>query len=251
MDEPAQDAAVTLRPILVFRSKIARPARREAHESPSVLKQYDNIRQFAAERGLAMAPFLIIVRTPAHYRPQHDRRLLDAIEHAQAHRELLVLDDVFRLVDCRDHKVALREILELTAKAKAPVYSVLHRQLLGKMRLPFVRAQIGDRVRAFRRRSAGVKAGLERSHDPDAGPRQTASESGVRMKKRIADERAARLLPRIELARASLPLELQSSHAAIAKALNEAAVPTPSGLGRWQGITVKRVLDRVSATLGG
>ncbi len=152
---------------------------------------------------------------------------------------------VFRLVDCRDHKVALRDILEFAAKAEAPVCSVLHRQLLGEMRLPFLRAQIGDRVRAFRRRSDSVKAGLERCHDPDAGPSRIASESGVRMKKQIADERAARLLPRIEVARSSLPLEQRSSHAAIARTLNEAGVPTPSGRGRWQGITVKRVFDRI------
>ena len=42
-----------------------------------------------------------------------------------------------------------------------------------------------------------------------------------------------------------MPMEGRDTLKAIADALNLAGVEAPSGGGRWQGITVKRILDRI------
>jgi hypothetical protein len=248
MKETPTDSSVKVRPVLVFRSKRARPEREAVERNPSALKQLDNVTQYAIDLGVAMEPSHVIVRTGAHYRPQHDRRLLRVFEHARKHLELLALDDVFRLIDFRDQAAALNDIRILHA-SKVPLFSVLHRQPLWRMSRELLVAQIGDGVREFRRQSESVKAGIARNRLPDEKPDRRAAERGALMKKRFADERAQRLIADIERIRSQLEPDRRSNLAAIATALNAADIATPSGRGKWQGITVKRVLDRAGRSL--
>lgn len=246
MNNTAGDARFTIRPILVFRSKAARPSLKAAHKSAPVLQQFDTAKQYAADLGAEMENFIVIPRTQAHYRPQHDQRLMKAIELARQNSELLVMDDVFRLIDCREVDAAFTDVSTLR-NMRAPLFSILHGQFLSKMPSKFVWAQIKDRLREFARRSSSVKAGIEQWRLPEDGPTRKAVEKGVLAKQRIADMRAQELMREIEHIRSTLPVEARSNTAALAKALNEANVPTPSGQGRWQSITVKRVLIRAAA----
>ncbi len=243
MDQASVETQMKLRPVLVCRTKAARPDRKTALRSPAVLRQFDTVKQYAIAQGVAIEPSRVLVRTRAHYRPQHDRHLLDAIDHARAHFELLVLDDLFRLIDFRDPATAVDDIGILHA-CKMPLFSVLHGLPLWGMTHEFLAAQIGDGVRAFRRQSDSVRAGIARNRLPDATPSRRGAEAGARMKKRLADARAGRLIAEIDRVRSGLEPDRRTNLAAIAAALNAERVPTPSGRGRWQGVTVRRILDR-------
>lgn len=248
MDEPAPDTALTLRPILVFRSKVARPSVAAALKTEGLAKQFSVATQYAAEKGVETEPYHYVIRTGAHYRPMNDRKLMRVIGNARSGSEILVLDDVFRLVDFRDPDTALSDVAAL-ASSRAPLFSVLHGLLLWKMPPKFINAQLVHRVRAYRARSRSVKSGIARYRTPGDGPSPNASRKGAQMKRRIADDRARQLIAEIERIRSSLAGEERSNRSAIARALNLANVPTPSGRGRWQGITVRRVFDRTASAV--
>jgi hypothetical protein len=93
--------------------------------------------------------------------------------------------------------------------------------------------------------SQHVKTGLLKNAEFIEGPTKKAREKGAKTRKLLADRRAKELVNEIAAAKAKLPSDKQSNFSAIARILNEEKVPTPSRKGTWQGVTVKRVLDRV------
>ena len=90
-------------------------------------------------------------------------------------------------------------------------------------------------------KARGVKLGGDRSGTFATHAVQGRA-MGVERRIKIANTKAHDLAGII----ASVKAEGVSSAAAVARALNDRAVPTPSGRGQWQAITVHRVLDRVS-----
>lgn len=180
--------------------------------------------------------------------PAEDQHLVSAIRNAHTCNETLVMDDVFRLIDCRSLELAdtgLKDLMELDP----PIYSIHHRGNLMKMSKRFLRAQTADRFRQSLIRSQRVKNGLEKVREPGDGPTRKAIEKAVASKQRKADRRAAMLIIEIERIRATLSADRRTDLKAIAAALDEANVPTSSGRGSWQGTMVKRVFDRVGQTL--
>ena len=79
------------------------------------------------------------------------------------------------------------------------------------------------------------------SKDPDES--KAASRKANAAKTALARTKALGLRKQIDKIRDRLPDNDRSNLAALARQLNEAGIPTPSGKGRWQTITVSRVLQ--------
>jgi DNA invertase Pin-like site-specific DNA recombinase len=101
------------------------------------------------------------------------------------------------------------------------------------------RELISERTRAAlaAAKARGRSLGGDRGYRPAAGPDATAAA----LARRETAERAAHRLG-LELDR--LRAEGVAGHAAMARALNARAVPTPRGTGAWTHTTVARVLAR-------
>jgi DNA invertase Pin-like site-specific DNA recombinase len=104
------------------------------------------------------------------------------------------------------------------------------------------RELISERTRAalVAAKARGRALGGDRGYRPAAGPDATRAAQA----RREAAERAAHQLV-LELER--LQVEGVSSQAALARALNERGVPTPTGSGAWTHTTVARVVARAAA----
>ncbi|WP_198370526.1 recombinase family protein [Roseomonas rosulenta] len=103
------------------------------------------------------------------------------------------------------------------------------------------RELISERTRAAlaAAKARGIALGGDRGYRPVAGPDAMAAA----LARREAAERAAHRLG-LELER--LRAEGVSGHAAIARALNARAVPTPRGWGAWTHTTVARIVERMA-----
>jgi len=103
------------------------------------------------------------------------------------------------------------------------------------------RELISERTRAAlaAAKARGKVLGGDRGHRPPAGPDAAAA---ARARREVADRAAHRL--GLELAR--LRAEGIEGHAALARALNDQAFPTPRGAGTWTHTTVARILARAS-----
>lgn len=102
------------------------------------------------------------------------------------------------------------------------------------------RELISERTRAAlaAAKARGKVLGGDRGHQPAAGPDSSAA---AQARRDAADRAAHRLGLEIERRCA----EGVAGHAALARALNEGAVPTPMGGRVWTHTTVARVLSRI------
>lgn len=237
-----------IRPLLVVRTRRAVTSYKVLRELPQVIRQYTAVRDFADQSGGVFGDPIVIQRSDARYIPADDRRLISAIDEARENAEMLAIDDVFRLIDCRERDRANAGFMGLV-KLKPPIYSIQHSKELLRMTWEFAHLQIADRRRQSLIRSQRVKDGLEKVREPGDGPTRKVIEKAVASKQRKADRRAAMLIIEIERIRVTLPADRRTDLKAIAAALDEANVPTSSGRGSWQGTMVKRVFDRVGKAL--
>jgi hypothetical protein len=95
-----------------------------------------------------------------------------------------------------------------------------------------------EAAQQLKRTSNSKKAAA--SKDPDES--KAASLKANAAKTALASRKALRLGQLIDRISHSLPDSDRSNHAAIARQLNAVGVPTPSGRGKWQTLTVTRVL---------
>jgi DNA invertase Pin-like site-specific DNA recombinase len=103
------------------------------------------------------------------------------------------------------------------------------------------RELISERTRAAlaAAKARGKALGGDRGYRPVTGPDAAAAAQA-------RQEAAARAAHRLGLEVDRLLAEGVSGHAALARALNECAVPTPRGAGRWTHTTVARLVRRLS-----
>ena len=237
----------TLRPLIVVRIRRAMvTSLDEINRSQQFVRQFTAVRQFSDHLDCPLSSPVIVTRSNAKYLPDQDAHLVAARTNAHVNDQLLVMDDVFRLIDSRSAKQAERGMAGLLL-LKPPIYSVSHGRLLLDMPKSLIQSEFADQVRESTLRSKAIRDGLTRLGVERPKPTAEAVQSAIATKKKRADKRAARLIDDINRVIAALPEDRRQNRNAIATALNEANVPPPSGRGRWQGITVKRVLDRAGS----
>lgn len=238
-DDPTDATHV---PIVILRPRKASATPAELLSRSSYLEQIRAVRHYAMNRALVLTrPRAVVCPRTRRFRPTTDRTLGSAIAEARQAGRALLLDDAFRLVDPTRREDAV-PVIRWLRDLDLPIHSAVHGADLQALSMETVHLLLRERVVASRKRSLSIRRGLDRSGDQD-GPTKQAVRAGAARNARRADRDALRLAEEIDRVRAGLPEPDRSSHAAIARALSAAGVPTPRG-GHWHGTSVKRALDR-------
>jgi len=210
-----------------------------------LMKQQDVILQniaFSAYKtayGLTSYEPFLIRRGTGHFDPSTDPDVLKMVARAEDSASA-VIDDFRRLIDFSDMKKAKDQILFLT-KNFPTLYSIEHGTHLHQLTARrLAQITLMEAAKIELRSKAGQQAART------AGPllRKTVSLRANKRKSRQADRTAKYLIHKTEEIRTSLPEGQRNNKAAIARALQEAGIPTPSNKGRWQSTTVARIYER-------
>jgi len=151
----------------------------------------------------------------------------------------VIIEDFTRLISSV-HSVSIGKQLEFLAAHLPEMFSIRqHNTILGIGAVGLFRLASIEAAKRLDKSSKAKKAAA--SKDPDKS--KAASRKANAVKTALARTKALKLRHHIDKIRDSLPDNERSNLAALARQLNEAGTPTPSGRGRWQTITVSRVLQ--------
>ena len=238
-----EDTKSPLRPVYVVSGKSLSTPKAELLNTTQCIAQASTVELFAKSAGRSLESYGLIRRTQARFDPALDPTFQKVLELSATNNEMILIDDYVRLIDCRDIDLAFTQAAYL--KMHAPnLFSITHGSAVRDIPKKILVLNVGDQARKSHLRSKSIKSGLDKIAEFNDGPTRKSVEAGVRAKKRIADHRAWQLSKDIERVRLTLSEDSQSNLTALAEALNASGIKTPSGKGAWQGITVKRVLER-------
>lgn len=236
-------------PLLFIRVRSRARMLSDARSSRSATEQRIAVERWAERQDRALTMPVLVPRTRAPYRPDRDTWLHEQIQSAKSDGRVLVMDDLFRFVDGCDVQDAQQIMIGLLA-LEPPIFSIRHGAPLNGVAPSIYRHEIEHRVRSFRSRSERAKRAAAEPENSQVAPSSKARSRAIRVRKHLADEGALRLVEKIDHVRASLAAAERNNLSVVARALNDAEIPTPSGAGRWQGTTVKRVLERAGRLKG-
>lgn len=231
-------------PLLVVRLRKRLRSIEEINRHSSASAQWVAIERYAEDKGLSLASRCFVVRMKGRrYTLERDSSLKKAVAKAIEDRHVLLMDDVFRLIAGMEEEPAVAMLTDLL-KAKAPIYSILHGNMLTRLPRETIKSNLTLHVGRLRGHSRRIKQGLA-IYGGNLAPSRKAIKRGAQSRIRTADRRAQALHQEIEKIRAELSENERSNRAAIARALNAAGIQGPGG-GAWQGTTVKRIEERVA-----
>jgi len=233
-----------VRPVIIFKSRKRNISEDTVKGSEQYKTQTRIISQFAIKRDWPLESPRLIVRTQANFDVATNKTFLALLDAAHENKEVILVDDFTRLINCRDIGVAAKQTDYLRMVVRN-VFCIRREKLLNKIPKEKLQLILINEFEKSNVHSMHVKAGLLKNAEFIDGPTKKAREKGAKARKLLADRRAKELADEIATAKAKLPQEKQSNFSAIARILNEEKVPTPSRKGAWQGITVKRVLERI------
>lgn len=150
----------------------------------------------------------------------------------------VIIEDFTRLISSANSGSIVKQ-LEFLAAHLPEMFSIRqHNTILGIGAVGLFHLASIEEAKRLDQSSRAKKAAA--SKDPDES--KAASRKANAAKTALARRKALKLRQHIDRIRESLPDSDRSNHAAIARQLNAVGVPTPSGRGKWQTLTVSRVL---------
>lgn len=202
-----------------------------------VIHQNNSLSAYEYLIGIIVSHRTLLSRQPGDSNPIPASKLAEILETNPAGQGVII-EDFTRLISAANPK-GIKQQLEFLATHLPEMFSIRQHNTLkqigevGLFRLACIEAaQRSDRTARAKKAAA--------NKDPDES--KAASRKANAFKTGLAERKALKLRQHIDRIRDSLPDSDQSNHAAIARQLNEANVPTPSGRGKWQTTTVSRVL---------
>jgi len=151
----------------------------------------------------------------------------------------VIVEDFTRLISATAPQ-GIKSQLEFLLRNLPEMFSIRqHNTIFGIGAVGLFRLARIEEAKQMDQSSRAKKAAA--SKDPDES--KAASRKANAAKTALARTKALKLRQQIEKIKDRLPDNDRSNLAALARQLNEAGIPTPSGKGRWQTITVSRVLQ--------
>ena len=195
----------------------------------------DAYRQLA---GITVGHRSLISRQPVNEQPILESKLAEILK-TNPEGQRVIIDDFTRLISATE-TVGIKEQLKFLLRYLPKMFSIQqHNTILGIGAVGLFRLARIEAIKRLDQSTRAKKAAA--SKDPVEIKATSRKANGA--KSALARKRAVKLRQHIDRFRDSLPESDQSNRAAIARQLNEAGVPTPSGKGRWQTVTISRVLD--------
>lgn len=187
--------------------------------------------------GITFSHRTLLSRQPVDEQPIPDSKLAEILETNPAGQGVII-EDFTRLISAANWE-GIKQQLEFLATHLPEMFSIRqHNTLSGIGAIGLFRLTCIEAAMRLDQSSRAKKAAA--SKDPDES--KAASQKANAAKTALARKKALKLRQLIDRIRDSLPDSDRSNNAAIARQLNKAGVPTPSGRGKWQTVTVSRVL---------
>jgi hypothetical protein len=225
------------RSVIVYNGDLTKLKQDALFKTANVRSQILTLNVYGQLAGIEFSHSTLLSRQPDDEQPIPDCKLAEILETNPAGRGVII-EDVTRLISAETAD-RTREQLKFFATHLPEMFSIRqHNTLLGIGALGLFRLACIEVAKRQEQSSRAKKAAA--SKDPDES--KAASRKANSAKTARAQKKALKLRQHIDRIRDSLPDSDRSNHAAIARQLNAAGVPTPSGTGKWQTVTVSRVL---------
>lgn len=188
--------------------------------------------------GISVSYRTLLNRQSSDQHPILESSLAEILE-SNPGGEGVFVEDFTRLISATAPQ-GIKSQLEFLLRNLPEMFSIRqHNTILGIGAVGLFRLASIEAAKRLDKSSKAKKAAA--SKDPDES--KAASRKANAVKTALARTKALKLRHHIDKIRDSLPDNERSNLAALARQLNEAGTPTPSGRGRWQTITVSRVLQ--------
>ena len=229
--------SVSFRALFVYNGDLSKVKQDALLKTAHFRTQNLTLNAYRQLAGITVSHRSLLSRQPVDEQPILESKLAEILETNPAGQGVII-EDFTRLISAETPD-RIREQLEFFAKHLPEMFSIRqHNTLSGIGAVGLFRLARIEAAMRLDQSSRAKKAAA--SKDPDES--KAASRKANAAKTALAGRTALKLRQHIDRIRDSLPDNDRSNHAAIARQLNEVNVPTPSGTGRWQSITVSRVL---------
>jgi len=226
------------RSILVYNGDLTKVKQAVLLETAHIRTQRVSLSAYRQFAGITYSHSTWVSRQPADEQPIPDGKLAEILETNPAGQGVII-EDFTRLISAANLEGIKRQ-LNFLATHIPEMFSIRqHNTLTGIGGVGLIHLARIEAVKRQDQSSRAKKAAATK--DPDES--KAASRKANAVKTTLAGKKAAKLRPHIDRIRDSLPDSDRSNYAAIARQLNKASVPTPSGSGKWHTTTVSRVLQ--------
>lgn len=230
--------SVSFRAMFVYNGDLSKVTQDALEKIPHITTQNLTLKTYGQLAGIAFSHRTLLNRQPGDQHPIPANKLAEIHETNPAGKGVII-EDFTRLIDSTSPK-GIRRQLEFVAAHLPEMFSIRqHSTILGIGAVGLFHLASIEAAKRLEQSSRAKKAAA--SKDPDES--KAASKKANTAKTALARTKAVKRRQQIDKIRERLPDSDRSNHAAIARQLNEAGIPTPSGRGRWQTITVSRVLQ--------
>ncbi len=229
--------SVSFRAMFVYNGDLSKAKQDALLKTAHVRTQDLTLKVYSQLAGITFSHRTLLSRQPGDAHPIPDSTLAEILETNTAGKGVII-EDFARVISATNQQCIKRQLNFLAAHLPAMFSIRQHNTLSGIGAVGLFHLACIEAAKRLDQSSRAKKAAA--SKDPDES--KAASRKANAVKTDLAQRKALKLRQHIEKIRDSLPDNDRSNQAAIARQLNEAGVPTPSGKGRWQTITVSRVL---------
>ena len=227
----------SFRSVIVYYGDLAKVKQDVLLKTADVRSQIVSLSVYEQLAGITVGHRTVLSRRPGDEHLIPESTLAEILKTNPAGKGVII-EDFTRLISSA-HSGSIGKQLEFLAAHLPEMFSIRqHNTILGIGAVGLFRLARIEAAKRLDRSSKAKKAAA--SKDPDES--KAASRKANAAKTALARRKAVKLRQKIDKIRDSLPDNDRSNLASIARQLNEAGTPTPSGKGRWQTITVSRVL---------
>lgn len=230
--------SVSFRAMFVYNGDVTKVKQDALLKSAHIRTQDLTLKAYGQLAGIAFSHRILLSRQPGDEHPILESTLAEILETNPAGKGV-ILEDFTRLINATETE-GIKKQLEFLLRYLPKMFSIRqHSTILGIGAVGLFHLASIEVAKRLDQSTRAKRAAA--SKDPDES--KAASRKANATKTALARTKAVKLRQQIHRIRDRVPDNERSNLAALARQLNEAGIPTPSGKGRWQTITVSRVLQ--------
>ena len=226
------------RSVIVYNGDLSKVKQDVLLKTAHVRSQIVSLSVYEQLAGITVGHRTVLSRQPSDEQLLPESTLAEILE-TNPGGQGVVIEDFTRLISATAPQ-GIKSQLEFLLHNLPEMFSIRqHNAILGIGAVGLFHLASIEAAKRLDRTARAKKAAA--SKDPDES--KAASRKANAAKTALARTKAVKLRQQIKKIGDRLPDNERSNLAALARQLNEAGIPTPSGKGRWQAITVSRVLQ--------
>ena len=230
--------SVSFRAMFVYNGDLSKVKQDALEKIPHIATQNLTLKAYGQLAGIAFSHRTLLSRQPGDEHLIPESMLIEILK-TNPEGKGVIIEDFTRLISATETE-GIKKQLGFLAAHLPEMFSIRqHNTILGIGAVGLFRLASIEAAKRLDRTARAKKAAA--SKNPDES--KAASRKANAAKTALAQRKAVKLRQKIDEIRDSLPDNDRSNLAAIARHLDEAGVPTSSGKGRWQTISVSRVLQ--------